>query len=353
MLLDQARWVKCDECRVDCHTRPSVEAATNAVSKCDFCANEMTPDGPRPASPPARTARSISATSTTCGGGCGQVDRYSPLESPPPAGPPSSSNRTGARRPCRDTSRKWPIGKNCRESTPMNESAFSHPDSPVRHSYPLASNTRASGQRCRSCSDAALTDRAVSILLTFSVVTIVWLLAHVRNGSWLGVKLRPIMGSVGSWACSARTLFLVVHRAFGLYLVQAGHIAVLTEFVHRARSRTGRGMFDTAAGRHRALRAGEPVVRMQLLVRGVVGAFNGTLDWVLNLLPIRTLVARRHRRRHRARRDDLHRRKRSSPHRARGDRIRRKVEGCADLLLPEQHGRFSRPPLGWLYWTRC
>ena len=42
VLIDHARCVRCNKCRVDCpYEAIRYEAATNTVSKCDFCADEI------------------------------------------------------------------------------------------------------------------------------------------------------------------------------------------------------------------------------------------------------------------------------------------------------------------------
>jgi hypothetical protein len=172
----------------------------------------------------------------------------------------------------------------------MNGSAWSHPESPVRHSYPLAVEHAGFGTALslvmRTLPYALI---RFAILLTFSVVTIVWLLATFGIGAWLGARLHPfvglgwIVGLLGTYGY----LWWVVVR-YGLYLVQAGHIAVLTELVTKGQIENGSvGMFDYGR-RVVTERFGQVnlLFAMQLLVRGVVRAFNRTLDWLSHLLPI-------------------------------------------------------------------
>jgi hypothetical protein len=172
----------------------------------------------------------------------------------------------------------------------MNGSACSHPDSPVRHSYPLAVEQAGFGTAL------SLVMRTLPyalarfvILLTFSTVTIIWLLATFGVGSWLGARLHPFVGLawiVGLLGTYGYLWWFVVR--YGLYLVQAGHIAVLTELVTKGRVENGAvGMFDYGR-RVVTERFGQVnlLFAMQLLVRGVVRAFNRTLDWLSHLLPI-------------------------------------------------------------------
>jgi hypothetical protein len=172
----------------------------------------------------------------------------------------------------------------------MNGSGWSHPDSPVRHSYPLAVEHAGFGTALslvvRTLPYALI--RFV-ILLTFSMVTIVWLVATFGIGAWLGASLHPIVGLgwiVGLLGTYGYLWWFVLR--YGLYLVQAGHIAVLTELVTKGQIESGSiGMFDYGR-RVVTERFGQVnlLFAMQLLVRGVVRAFNRTLDWLSHLLPI-------------------------------------------------------------------
>jgi hypothetical protein len=172
----------------------------------------------------------------------------------------------------------------------MNGSAWSHPESPVRHSYPLAVEHAGFGTALslvmRTLPYALI---RFAILLTFSIVTIVWLMATFGIGAWLGARLHPFVGLgwiVGLLGTYGYLWWFVVR--YGLYLVQAGHIAVLTELVTKGQIDNGSvGMFDYGR-RVVTERFGQVnlLFAMQLLVRGVVHAFNRTLDWLSHLLPI-------------------------------------------------------------------
>lgn len=172
----------------------------------------------------------------------------------------------------------------------MTDTAHSHPDLPVRHSYALSVEHAGFGTALslvlRTLPYAAV---RFGILFAFSVVTIVWFVTAVGIGSWLGAKVHPFIG-VGWMIVLLGTygyLWWFVVR-YVLYLVQAGHIAVLTELITKGRIENGSvGMFDY--GRRVVTdRFGQVnlLFALHLLVRGVVGAFNRTLDWVSQLLPI-------------------------------------------------------------------
>jgi hypothetical protein len=172
----------------------------------------------------------------------------------------------------------------------MTDTAHSHPDAPVRHSYPLAIDRAgfgtALGLVLRTLPYAVV---RFAILLVFSLVTIVWFIAAFGIGSFLAAKLHPAIG-VG-WMIvllgGYGYLWWFVVR-YALYLIQAGHIAVLTELITKGQVENGpAGMFEYGR-RVVTERFGQVnlLFGLHVLVRGIVHAFNRTLDWVSNLLPI-------------------------------------------------------------------
>jgi len=168
--------------------------------------------------------------------------------------------------------------------------SYSHPDDPVRHSYPLAVDqpgfSTAVGLMMRTMPYAIV---RFGLLLAFSMATILWLLLTFGIGAWLASAVLPVAGLV--WMAAGLGLYgwiwwTVVRYA--LYLVQAGHIAVLTELITKGQIANGTtGMF--AYGRQVVTeRFGEvtALFALDMLVRGVVHAFNRTLDWVARFIPI-------------------------------------------------------------------
>jgi hypothetical protein len=169
-------------------------------------------------------------------------------------------------------------------------STYSHPEAPVRHSYPLAiqdaSLSNAVSLLMRTMPYAVV---RFGILFVFSLATIVWLVLTIGIGSWLGAKVHPFMGliwMVGGLGAYGYAWWFVIRYA--LYLIQAGHIAVLTELVTTGSIGHGStGMFDY--GKKIVIsRFGQVnlLFALDLLVAGVVRAFNRTLDFIAHLIPI-------------------------------------------------------------------
>jgi hypothetical protein len=168
--------------------------------------------------------------------------------------------------------------------------SHSHPDAAVRHSYPLAIQ-EAGVNTALSLVMRTMPYAVVrfGILLAFSLVTIVWLILTVGVGSWLGARVHPFLGliwTVAGLGAYGYAWYFVVRYA--LYLVQAGHIAVLTELITRGEIGNGStGMFEY--GRRVVTdRFGQVnlLFALDLLIKGVVHAFNRTLDFLAHLLPI-------------------------------------------------------------------
>ncbi len=169
-------------------------------------------------------------------------------------------------------------------------SPYSHPDAPVRHSYPLAIEqaglSEAVGLVAKTLPYAIV---RFGVLLAFSVVTIIWFVVTVGGATLLGASVHPLVGIgwlvVGLGAYGYAWWFVV---RYALYLIQAGHVAVLTELVTSGQVGAGsEGMF--AYGKRIVTeRFGQVNVlfALDLLIRGVVHAFNRTLDFITRLIPI-------------------------------------------------------------------
>ena len=164
---------------------------------------------------------------------------------------------------------------------------------PVRHNYPLAIQEpgfgTAFGLLMRTL-PYALVRFGVSLLA--SLLTIVFWVIALGGGAWLGAKVAPAVGWI--WAIGFLIAFGFFWRLFlryVLYLIKCGHIAVLTELIVKGQIANGNeGMF--AYGKRIVTeRFGQvnALFAVGLVVQGVVRAFNRTLDFIGNLLPVEAL----------------------------------------------------------------
>jgi len=171
----------------------------------------------------------------------------------------------------------------------MQSSTTSHPDQPVRHSYPLAVSeagfSSSLGLLLQTLPYALV---RFGILFAFSVTSLLWYGITFGGGAFLGSRV-PLLGyawtfsGLGVWGY----VYWFVVRYF-LYLLKAGHIAVLTELITSGRIQNGKeGMFQYGT-RVVKERFGEVNVlfAFDALIKGVVGVFNRTLDWLSSLIPI-------------------------------------------------------------------
>ena len=168
--------------------------------------------------------------------------------------------------------------------------SYSHPDRPVRHSYPLAIQEAGFGTAW------SLVVRTMpyvlvrfGILLAFSIVTIIWFLLAFGVGAFLGARVHPWIGFgwivVGLGVYGYAWWFVV---RYALYLIQAGHIAVLTELITKGQINNGpAGMFEYGK-QIVTSRFGQVnlLFALDLLIKGVVHAFNRTLDFLSHLIPV-------------------------------------------------------------------
>ena len=168
--------------------------------------------------------------------------------------------------------------------------SYSHPDRPVRHSYPLAiQDAGLSTAMALLMKTLPYAMARFGILLTVSVATIVWWVVTFGGAGLLGSKLHPWAGY--AWLFTGLGVYGYLWRTllrYFLYLMKAGHIAVLTELITRGEIGSSQeGMFEYGK-RVVTERFGQVNVMfaVDMLVHGVVRAFNRTLNWIANLLPI-------------------------------------------------------------------
>lgn len=168
-------------------------------------------------------------------------------------------------------------------------SSYSHPNQPVRHSYPLAITDAGIGTAVnllvQTLPYALL---RFGVLVAVSVATMFWYVVTLGGGAWIGARVPLlgwiwVLGGLGVWGY----LWWTIVR-YSLYLLKAGHIAVLTDLITTGRVGNGQeGMFDYGK-RVVTERFGQVTALFALdaIVKGVVRAFNRTLDWIARLLPI-------------------------------------------------------------------
>ncbi len=170
-----------------------------------------------------------------------------------------------------------------------DSSAYSHPDQPIRHSYPLAITDAGLGTAVNLLVQTlpyAL--MRFGILVAVSIITLIWYAITLGGGSWIGSKV-PLLGYVwifgglGVWGY----LWWFVVRYF-LYLLKAGHIAVLTDLITTGRVGNGQEDMFTYGKRVVTERFGQvsALFALDAIVKGIVTAFNRTLRWIANLIPI-------------------------------------------------------------------
>jgi FHA domain len=176
-----------------------------------------------------------------------------------------------------------------RGASPAADEGDSHPDRPVRHTYPVAQTAFGFGGALQLLGKTMpyLAARLATLMLLSTVGLVYWVVA-IAGFLFLGHKA-VILG--WAWlvvaAVAAGFVWRVVVRYF-LYLLKMGHIAVLTDLITKGRVGNGNeGMF--AYGKRIVVaRFGEiaGLFGVHVLIDGVVGVFNRSLDWVSEIVPI-------------------------------------------------------------------
>ena len=176
-----------------------------------------------------------------------------------------------------------------RGASPATDEGHSHPDRPVRHTYPVAQTAFGFGGALQLLGKTMpyLAARLATLMLLSTVGLVYWVVA-IAGFLFLGHKAVIL---AWAWlvvaAVAAGFVWRVVVRYF-LYLLKMGHIAVLTDLITKGRVGNGNeGMF--AYGKRIVVaRFGEiaGLFGVHVLIDGVVGVFNRSLDWVSEIVPI-------------------------------------------------------------------
>ncbi len=165
----------------------------------------------------------------------------------------------------------------------------SHPDREVRHSYPIAH--RGSGfSAAMSLLMKTLPFLLVrlGVLGALTVAAIVYWVILFGGFVFLG-RVTPLLG--WAWLVALGVVAGGIWRfavRYVLYMLKAAHIAVLTELITTGAIANGNESMFQYGKRIVTERFGEVNVMfgLDMLIDGIVGAFNRTLDWVANLLPV-------------------------------------------------------------------
>jgi hypothetical protein len=166
---------------------------------------------------------------------------------------------------------------------------YSHPTQPVRHSYPLSiQNSDLSTALSLLMRTLPYALARFGVLFGTSLATALWWLVTLGGASLLS-RIHGILGIVWFFGCAFAYGYVwrTLVRYF-LYLLKAGHIAVLTELISKGSIGDGHEHMFAYGKRVVTQRFGQMNVMfaLDLLVGGIVAAFNRTLDWIASLLPV-------------------------------------------------------------------
>jgi hypothetical protein len=168
-------------------------------------------------------------------------------------------------------------------------SAYSHPDQAVRHTYPVTQRAFGLGGAMQLLLKTSpfLVARLATLMAVSTVGLVYWIVA-LAGFIFLGQRAVIVAWAWLVLACVVAGWFWRVIVRYFLYLLKMGHIAVLTELITKGQIGNGsEGMFSY--GKRIVIeRFGQiaALFAVDALIHGVVGAFNRTLDWVSNLIPV-------------------------------------------------------------------
>jgi hypothetical protein len=169
-------------------------------------------------------------------------------------------------------------------------SPYSHPDQSVRHSYPLAVKEEGFGPACDLClKTVQYILLRLCLLVGLTLAAIIWLVIcgsiaslfsgkDSSGGGGLFLFLVGFAAPVGAF---------VWIRKYMLYLLKAGHVAVLTKLItegqlpeDKSQVQYGKEIVTEKFAQTNIMFA------LDSLIEGVVRAFNNTLNWLADLLPV-------------------------------------------------------------------
>lgn len=168
---------------------------------------------------------------------------------------------------------------------------YSQPDQPVRHNYPVTEKEEGFSAALALClKTMPYILMRLAVYVGFTLAAVVWL-ALVGGIAYL------FSGKDGHDSGGGFFLFLIGFglpaglffwlRQYVLYLLKAGHIAVLTQLITAGalpdgvnQVEYGKKIVTSKFGQTNVMFA------LDALIKGIILAFNRTLDWVAGLIPI-------------------------------------------------------------------
>jgi hypothetical protein len=167
--------------------------------------------------------------------------------------------------------------------------AYSHPDSAIRHSYPLASRETGFMAAMNLClKTLPFMGARLALLMGFTLLAMVWF--GITFGA-AAILTRATNETAGFWglliAFGVPIGFFMSFKRYVLYLLEAAHIAVLTRLITHGSLESdssqisyGKDIIASHFGEVNML------LVLDAIIQGVVRAFTNTVDWIIHLLPI-------------------------------------------------------------------
>lgn len=166
---------------------------------------------------------------------------------------------------------------------------YSHPDQPVRHSYPLATKSEGFSTALRiALQTMPYILLRLGVLVGFTLAALIWLalcggIASLFSGKD-GSSGGAILFLIGVGAPAGLFFWF---RNYVLYLLKAGHVAILTRLIVDGSLPPGVNQIEYGKEIVKAKFAQTNLLFvLDSIITGVVNAFNRTLDWLAGLLPI-------------------------------------------------------------------
>lgn len=167
-------------------------------------------------------------------------------------------------------------------------SDYSHPDSPIRQSYPLSATEdgffAALGLCLKTMPFILL---RLGLLVGFTIVSVVWFVLTAGIGVLIS---KATSSNIGGWAfligLGAPAGLFYWFKRYVLYIVEMAHIAVLTRLITHGELEGGNQISygkDLISSRFGEINA---LLVLQALVDGVVRTFIGSVNFVTSFLPL-------------------------------------------------------------------